>query len=312
MAVPSNTFQTYQAKGNREDLADYIDRISPTETPFYSALKKVKAKATFTEWQTQDLAATDSANAAIEGDDATANAATPTARLGNYTQISTKTVAVAGTQEAVDKAGRDSEMAYQKMLKGLELRRDIETILLLNQARNAGAAGTARRIASVLAWIATNTDMGVGGANPTGDGTNTRTDGTTRAFTETQLKSVLQQCFTQGGNPTMVMVGPSNKQTASTFTGGATKFDKSEDETVYAAFDVYKSDFGTLKMVPNRFQRTRDAFVLDMNHWAFANLRPLFSKKLAENGDSEREMMVWEYSLIAKQQKASGLVADLT
>lgn len=312
MAAPTNTFQTYAAKGIREDLSDIIANISPTQTPFFSAADKGTAENTYTEWQTDELAAVDSNNAVIEGDDATLDAVSPTVRVGNYTQISDKTAVVSGTQEAVKKAGRTKEMAYQIAKKTKEMKRDVETILLSNQTRVVGNSTTARKIAPVLSWIATNTSVGATGANPTGDGTNARTDGTQRAFTETLLKTVLQGCFTEGGDPTLIMVGPANKQVASGFTGGATKFDKAEDETLYAAFDVYKSDFGTLKIVPNRFQRNRDAFVLDMDYWSVLYLRKPQTYPLAKTGDTEKNQLIAEWTLKSKQQKASGLVADLT
>lgn len=312
MTAPTNTLQTYGAVGIREDLSDMIYNIAPTETPFYQACKKVGADSTFHEWQTDSLAAASTSNAVIEGDDATLDAVTPTVRLGNYTQILDKTAVISGTHEAVKKAGRVKEMAYQISKKTKELKRDIEATLLANQARAVGAAATARTFGAVLSWIATNDDFGATGASPTGNGTDTRTDGTPRAFTETQLKTVLSGCFTSGGNPTVVMVGPANKQVASTFTGGATKFDKTEDMTLYAAFDIYKSDFGTLKVMPNRFQRTRDAFVLDMEYWAIAELRKTATWPLAKTGDTEKNQILVEMTLESRQEAASGLVADLT
>lgn len=313
MTVPSNTFDTYAAIGIREDLSNVITRISPTETPFYTACQKTTCSNRFTEWQTQNLASPDTANAVIEGDDATLDAVTPTARLGNYTQIMDKTAVVSGTEERVDKAGRASEMSYQIMLKTAELKRDIESILLMNQAYSAGTTGaTPRKLGSVLSWIQTNDVFGAGGASPVTIGSTARTDGTQRAFTETLLKSVLQACFTEGGDPTVIMVGPFNKQVASTFTGGATRFDKSEDNALYAAFEVYHSDFGVLKVVPNRFMRARDALVLDMKYWEVANLRPTRTWPLAKTGDTEKNQILTELTLIARQEKASGLVADLT
>src|SRR6185369_16092099 len=164
MAVPSNTFQTYQAIGNREDLSDVIYRIDPTDTPAMSGFEREKATAVNHEWQTQALAAVDTGNYVLEGDDATTDAATPTVRLGNVCQISDKVARVTGTQQAVQHAGRDNELAYQEMLKGLELKRDMETILAgTNQAKNAGNDTTARKTASVLSWLKSNTAKGSAG-----------------------------------------------------------------------------------------------------------------------------------------------------
>ena len=224
MALPTNTFTTYEAIGNREDLSDTIYRIDPTDTPFMTGAERAKATAVNHEWQTQALAAVDTANAVLEGDDAATDAATPTVRLGNICQISDKVARVTGTQQAVEHAGRDDEMAYQEMLKGLELKRDMESILVgTNQAKVTGGSGTARKTASILSWIKTNTSKGASGADPSAaDGTGTRTDGTQRAFTEANLKTVLQAIWNSGGKPDTVMVGGFNKQAFSTFTGRAT------------------------------------------------------------------------------------------
>ena len=314
MAVPSNTFQTYQAIGNREDLSDVIYRIDPTDTPFLSSLDKEKATNVNHEWQTQALAAA-ATNAALEGEDAQAtNTVTPTVRLGNVAQISTKIARVTGTQQVVQHAGRDDELAYQEMLKGLELKRDMELILSgTNQAKNAGNDTTARLTASVLSWIKSNTSKGASGADPSAaDGTGTRTDGTQRVFTEAQLKTVLNSIWVSGGKPDTIMVGAFNKQVFSTFTGRATPFEQTSGKKITAAVTVYESDFGTLKVVANRFSRARDALVLQMDMWAVAYVRNMVSLELAKTGDSERRQILSEYALVARNEKASGGVFDLT
>ena len=314
MALPSNTFTTYSAVGNREDLTDDIYRVSPTETPFVSSVQNAgRAKAVNHEWQTQDLAAPDTGNAVLEGDDATTDAATPTVRLGNVCQISDKVARVTGTQQAVDKAGRDDELAYQVALKKLELKRDMEAILLNNQAKATGDATTARKLAGIESWIKTNTSKGTSGVDPAAaDGTGTRTDGTQRAFTEAMLKTVLQSIWNEGGNPDTIMVGGINKQRFSTFTGRATVQEEAKTKKIVAAVDVYESDFGTLKVVPNRFQRARSALVLEMDKWALAFLRNMKEVPLAKTGDSERKQIICEYTLESRNEKASGGVFDLT
>ncbi len=313
MTQPSSTFDTYDSIGNREDLSDVIHNISPTDTPFLSACAKAKAEGTLHEWQTDALAAV-ADNKVIEGDEANPDSITATARFGNYCQISDKIPTITGTQEAIRKAGRKSEMAYQIAKMGKEIKRDMENALVgLNNARVAGSSSVARELASVQAWIATNVDKAVSdGSNPTGDGTDARTDGTQRAFTETMLKSVLQQVWTSGGDPGTIMVGAFNKRIASGFTGGATRMDKSEDKKLYATVDVYVSDFGEHKIVANRFVRTRDCLVLDMEYWKIAYLRPFTTFDLAKTGDTEKKQMLVEYTLQACNQKASGIVADLT
>jgi hypothetical protein len=314
MSLPTNSLATYAAIGNREDLSDVIYRIDPTDTPFMTMCEREKATAVNHEWQTQALASVDTANAVLEGDDAVTDAVTVTVRLGNICQISDKVARVTGTQQSVEHAGRDDEMAYQEMLKGLELKRDMESILCgTNQAKNTGAAATARTTASVLSWIATNDDHN--GTSPTPiDGTGTRSDGTQRAFTEAQLKNTLQLCWTSGGKPNTIMVGGFNKQVFSTFTGRATPTEDTKAKKIVASVDAYESDFGSLKVVANRFQRTRDCLALQMDMWAVAYLpgRKMVSIPLAKTGDSERRQMLSEYCLVSRNEKASGGVFDLT
>jgi hypothetical protein len=318
MALPTNTFATYEAIGNREDLSDVIYRIDPTDTPFMSGIEREKASAVNHEWQTQALASADNTNAQLEGDDANTNTTTATVRLGNINQISTKVARVTGTQRSVDHAGRDDELAYQEMLKGLELKRDMETILAgTNQAKATSNDTTARKTASVLSWIKSNTSKGTAGgaADPsTADGAGTRTDGTQIAFTEARLKTVLQSIWTNGGKPDVIMTGAFNKQVFSTFTGRATQIEPTKAKKIIASVDAYESDFGVLKVTPNRFQRSRDVLVLWMEMWAlaFLNGRRMVSVPLAKTGDSDRRMLLSEYALVARNEKGSGGVFDNT
>jgi hypothetical protein len=314
MALPTNTLATYNEVGNREDLSDMIYRIDPTDTPFMSGADKAKATAVNHEWQTQALAAA-GVNAALEGDDPVSGAITPTVRLGNICQISTKTAQVSGTAQAVDHAGRDNELAYQEMLKGLELKRDMEFNLVgTNQAKNTGNTATARTFASVVSWIKSNTDFAAGGANPAAaDGTGTRTDATTLTqFTENRLKNVLQSIWINGGKPNKIMTGAFNKQVFSTFTGRSSPIEEAKSKKIVASVDAYDSDFGELKVVANRFQRARDVLVLEDDKWsvAYLNGRKLVSLVLAKTGDSDKRQILSEYTLEARNEKSSGGVFD--
>ena len=305
------------AVGNREDLSDQIYRIDPTETPFFSGIDKVKSSNINHEWQTQALAAASTSNAQLEGDDSyAADAATVTVRLGNQHQISRKTPRVTGTQQAVDPAGRENEFDYQQMLKGLELRRDIEAILTgANQAKVTRNSSTAGKTADILSWIKTNTDKGASGVDPTAaDGTSLRTDGTQRAFTENQLKGVLKKCYDAGGKPGTIMTGSFNKQAFSMFTGRATPTQDATKKNITAAVEIYVSDFGTLKAVPNLFMRVRDVLVLEMEKWGYASLpgRNFLSYMLAKTGDTDAKTLLCEYTLEARNEKSSGGVFDLT
>ena len=311
MAQPTNTFDTYDSIGEREDLSDVIYNISPTDTPFLSSAAKTKSTAVLHEWQTDALAAASTSNAVIEGDEATLDAVTATTRLSNSCQIMDKTVVITGTQEAVDKAGRASELAYQIAKKAKELKRDMEAQITTNNAEVTGSATAAREMGSLGAWVATNDVMGTSGTSGS-VGNTARTDGTQRAFTETLLKSVIKSVWDEGGNPTMIMVGPFNKQKLSGFTGNSTRFDAGADATLYTAVDVYASDFGQLQVVPNRFSRDRDAYVLDMDYWGVAFLRDFTMHELSKTGDSEKRQLLVEATLESRNEAASGLVADLT
>jgi hypothetical protein len=309
MTAPTNTFLSSSAIGNREDLIDVITRISPTTTPFLSLCGKAKATATLHEWQTQDLA-TAASNAQAEGDDATAKVVTPTVRLRNNCQISTKNVTVSATQQAVLSAGRKDEMGYQISMAALELKRDIEFGL----TQNSTSATSPRTTRGLVGWAGDNVDAGSGYVAPVYTGAppgTAQTDGTQAAFTEARLKNVLQKCFTAGGEPDTILLPPLAKQTFSTFTGNASRFDKSEDAKLYASVDVYVSDFGELKAVPSRFQRTRDVWVLQSDKWYMAWLRPYNTVDLAQTGDAVKKQLVCEYALEARQPKASGAVVDI-
>lgn len=316
MSLPASTFTTTAAKGNREDLSAVIYRVDPTDTYFVSSVDKIKAKAVTHDWQTQALATASTANAVLEGEDAVTDARTATVRLSNVCQISDKVARVTGTQQVVEHAGRDDEMDYQVLLMGLELKRDMEAICLTNQAKVTGDDTTARKLASVLSWIKTNTDKSAAGgaADPTTtDGLGTRTDGTQRAYTEAQLKTVLNSAWGNGGDPDVVMLGGFNKQVMSGFTGRGTPTEDTKAKKIVAAVDVYESDFGTIKIIPNRNNpRTRDALVLQMDMWALAYLRNMKRVKLAKTGDSEREQIITEYTIESRNQQASGIIADLT
>jgi hypothetical protein len=312
MAQPTNTFDTYDSVGEREDLSDVIYSISPTDTPFLSSAAKTKATAVLHEWQTDSLAAASTSNAVIEGDEATLDASTATTRLSNSTQIMDKTVVITGTQESVDKAGRASELAYQIAKRAKELKRDMEATITGNIAEVGGNSSTARKMGTLGSWVTTNDDLASDGASGAGAGNAAHTDGTQRAFTEAQLKSVIKSVWNAGGDPSMIMVGPFNKQKLSGFTGNSTRFDAGADATLYTSVDVYASDFGQLQVVPNRFSRDRDAYVLDMEYWGIAFLRDFSMHELAKTGDSEKRQLLVEATLESRNEAASGLVADLT
>jgi len=313
------TYQTYTSIGQREDLSDVIYSISPTDTPFMSSIGKGKATATNHEWQTDALASAVLTNAAVEGDTASDATLGVTTRAGNKTQISQKTVKISGTLEAVDKAGRKSEKAYQLAKASAEIKRDMETTLLSNQASTNGSSSSARKLGGLQTWLATNGDFGTNGVAGA-SGTTTRTNGTNRTFDEATLKTVVKEVYASGGNPKVLMVNPAHKQLVSAFTGiAAQRFMAPADAptTIIGAADVYLSDFGTISVVPNRFMTSTNncdetAFVLDTDMASVAYLRPFQTNELAKTGDAEVTQLLVEYTLQVNNEAAHGIIADLT
>ena len=314
------TYQTFQAIGEREDLSDVIYMITPTETPMMSSIGKSKATAVFHEWQT-DVLASAAYNKAVEGADGSSITATPTTRVGNYCQISTKVVAVSGTLEASDKAGRKSEMAYQMAKVGKEIKRDMEMSLVSSEVATAGNASTARCIGGLQSWINSNKDLGSGGSAGSG-GTTARTNGTDRTFTETILKSVIKQVYNSGGDPKIIMAPATQKVTLSGFSGiAAQRYLAPSDEptTIIGAADVYMSDFGTMSVVPNRLMNGSTesdngewVFVIDPEMLSVAYLRPFQTVDLAKTGDAEKKQLLAEWTLEVRNEAAHGIAGDLT
>jgi hypothetical protein len=319
MAQPSNTFDSYDAVGIRESLEDVIYDISPEETPFYSACKKVKASNTFHEWQTDALRAS-ADNKHIEGDDTTAEARTATSRLGNYTQIFKNAVSIPDTDEGLKKAGRAAEIAYQTLKIAKEQKLDIEKALFANNARVAGNSTTARELAGAPAWMITNTVFGANeGADPTGDGTDARTDETTAptAFDQTKFDTVMQSIWEQGGKPDVCYLSAFQMNKALGFVGNNNQRSTigaavGGNNSVVNALDVYVTPWGAIEFVPARENRSRDVFVMQSDMWAVGVLRPTKNSALAKTGDSTRRQVLTELTLVCKNEKASGIIADNT
>lgn len=319
MALPTNTHTTYANIGIREDLADVIYRVYPDETPFTNNIGRGKATNTYHEWQTQDLASASDTNAVLEGDDATLDAANITTRVGNRCQISDKTAVVSGTNEAVDKAGRASEMAMQVMLKGKELARDIEKQMLSNKPSVAGAAGTARQSAGMESWIVSNASRGAGGSAGgfSAGVVSAPTDGTQRAFTEALLKTAQLAAFNNGARPTQLYMGGAQKQAFSGFTGiAANRVNQGAnpgEATIVGAADVYVGDFGKLTAIPHPYgMRARTVLGIDPSYVRKATLRGMRNWTLAKDGDNEKRQLLEEYTLQVDNEKAHFVVADLS
>ena len=320
MAVNANTNETYDVSTIKEDLQDALISISPTDTPVMSAIGRKNVDNTYFEWGVVDLADASTSNRVAEGESAPANdSPTNAIRMGNYTQISDKVVEVSDTSNAVNGAGNAQTLAKQVAYKLKELKRDMESMLTDNVAASAGSSGTARASAGLPAFLRTNVSRGTGGADGTTSGSgdsgyvNTAaTDGTKRAITEALLKSVIADCWSQGAEPSVVICGASQKQAISAFTGNATRFKEAEDSKINAAIDVYISDFGELQIVPSRFSRSRDVLVLDPNYARVTYLNPTSQKELARTGHAERRLISVEYGLQVDNEKAHGVIADIS
>jgi hypothetical protein len=284
-----------------------------------SSVGKTKATAVYHEWQTDSLAAASLSNYAVEGATASDATMSPTTRVGNRTQIAQKTVKISGTLQSVDKAGRKSEKAYQLAKASAEIKRDMETSLLSNQVASNGDSTTARKLGGLQAWLSTNYSGGTSGVAGSG-GTTARTNGTNRTFTEAILQAVVKSVYSAGGNPKVLMVNPTHKQTVSAFAGiAAQRFmaPANAPTTIIGAADVYLSDFGTISVVPNRFMTSTNscdetAFVLDPDMAAVAYLRPFQTNELAVTGDNESTQLLAEYTLEVKNEAAHGICADLS
>lgn len=318
MATITNVYTTGSAIGIREDLSDAIHRVDVTDTPFMSMCGTKTATATKHEWQTRALAAVDTANAKPEGQTTSRAGSTNNVRVDNLCQISEKNATISGTLEAVNKAGRAEEMALQMADRTVELRKDMEAILLSNQALNAAASvggETVRQLRGIEAWLRTNTSRGATGADPADPNVTpgtTATDGTQRAFTEVLLLDTLQEIFNAGGDVSVALMGSFNKRVASGFAGRAASQVTVGKNEIRQSASLYDSDFGVIKLMPHRYMRQRSCLLLDTDNVKIAYLRKFVRFPLGKVGDGETRVILSEYTLEMSNEKAHGIVADLT
>lgn len=320
----SGTYSVYDQKGINEDLEQVIYDISPTDTPFISALSRRKVTNIRHEWQTDVLAAAVTTNAVVEGDEATIDSATATVRVSNICQIMDKAIIVSGTARAVDTAGRNDELAYQLQKRGRELKRDMEATFLANQASVYGDDTTARKLGGLQTWLTSNTDRAGGGADG-GYSTSTNltvaatdaTAGAVRTFTETLLVNAQQDAYNNGGEPTMMLLSPYQKRqftNSTNFPGIAdlrSNVPQGKSAAVIGNAEVYLGPFGSLDVVVDRFTRSRDVFLVDPEYAAVGVLRPIQQWELAKTGDADKRQMLTEVTLIVENEAAHAVIADL-
>ncbi len=308
MAKVTNAFDTYSATSDREQLSNVIYNISPQATPFMSAIGKNSIKNVVFDWQTETLP-TASGAGQLEGFELSRAAATATSRVSNVAQISSRDATVTGSQQASDPAGKKSEMAHQLAIMAKALKRDMEVALCQKGAKTTGNATTARVTGGFESWITSNVSRGTNGAGNGGGAA--PTDGTQRALTETLLKDTLELAFTNGGEPSLAICGPHNKQVISGFTGRTQARQFVDANTVEASVSVYSSDFGELKIVPSNRSRETSLLLVDPEFAKVSYLRDFKTVDIATIGDAETKMIVVEYGLEVSNEAAHGVVADL-
>jgi len=298
----ATNFSTYDANAIREDLSDVIYDISPTDTPFLSSItKKGSVSNTYFEWQTDALTAASGSNAVIEGAAVGTAATTATTRLGNYTQISKKVVEVTGTQDKVNNAGKKSEMAHQLAKASKELKRDMETSLLADNAAVAGSASVARETKGAAAFITTNV-------------TNAGTSGSHAAVVEDDITAVAESTWNAGGEPSTILLGATNKKLITAMSGRASSTQSVVDDnkSIYNAVDVYVSDFGTFNIQLDRYADQDIIYFLQNDMWSVDYLRDFQTVDIAKEGDSDKKMLLVEYGLRCGNEAANGKIRYTT
>ena len=311
MPKVTNAFDTYSAKGNREDLSNIIYNISPTETPVMSSIGRRNATNVNFDWQTESLPTVDLNNAKEEGFELARSTSTATVRPTNVVQISERDATVTGSQQKSNAAGKTNEMARQMSIASKALKRDMESILCQNQPKVVGNTTTARKTRALEHWLTTNVSRGATGAAAVSE-TAVMTDGTQRAFSETLLKAALQQSYTAGAEPSIILVGPVNKVKLSDFTGRSQARQNVGAETIQQAVSVYASDFGDIKVVPSRFNRERTALLLDPEYAKVAFFRNFEQQEMAKIGDADTRVIVAEWGLEVSNEAAHAAIFDLT
>ena len=318
MAAPANTVSTYDSVNTiKESLEDIIYNLDPSETPFFSACQKKNISNTLHEWNTQNLRASVLTNAHVEGDDTTSESRAQTTRLNNVTQIFKNSVSVSDTDGGIDHAGRSSLMAHELINVAKEQKLDVEKTIFSNQAKVSGNATTARKMAGACTWLTSNVDFqsGNSGANPTGDGSDSRTDdGTPTAFSQTKFDSVMQSVWDNGGTPQTCYLSSFNMTKALAFVGNNNQRANvvADDQVVVNSASIYITPWGQIKWVPSREVRGSDVWIMQDNLWHIGVLRGAKTVPLAKTGDAERRQVTQEITLVCTNEQGNGLVADNT
>jgi len=320
MAAIANTVLTTAAVGNREELDNFVSLITPSDTPIYSMAGKEKASSKHPEWEYEDLDST-ADNAQPEGNEYNFDAVAAPTRVGNYTQIFTKTFLFSGTQQAVDNAGPAEKRAHEMMKKGKALRKDIEYSILVN---TASSNTDPRRSGGLPTWLTSNVSRGAGGGASGGFSsgvTTVETTGNLRAWSKSLTDTVLQSIYQNGGDVTTVVVSPYNKGVFATFMSDSNvapfRYAAGRGtNTIVGTADIYESPWGPVKVMPNRVMAVgaataRRVFALDPGMVKWCSLRPIQEDEVAKTGDAEKGVLIAEGCLKVVNEKGIGVIADV-
>lgn len=317
MSAPTNMETTVNMVGQKEDFQDVIHRTAPEKTFFISSIGRGKSKGRYTDWQTEGLRAPNAENAALEGNEyGSPNAPNRTTRIGTYNQIFEEKGGVSRTSEIVDKAGRQSEKKRQRLLKGIELRRDMEKRFIGNYASQDESGPNARKTAGALAWLETNTSRGTGGSDGgfSSGVVGAATNGTQRTLTEALFKAVHASAFDEGGEPNCAIMSSTHKQVFDGFAGIAQirVEPKGRQAQIMAGADVYKGPFGDVQIKAHQYGLTRDLLLYDPEHFQVLFLDGYKTKEIGKNSDGDQFLMTVEAALKCSNEKSHACVADLS
>jgi hypothetical protein len=318
-AAPSGTYVETAAVGVREDLADIIYRIDPDETPLVSACARVGAKQVLTEWLLQELnAAAD--NAQPEGFTAVMQTVLKPVRLNNVCQIIARTVGVSNTLRVVDVAGGEDEYNRQLILRGMEVKRDLELAVTSPLVRTI----TDPRHMSGLPCYTVNGVRGAGaGVMPVGDGSNAGTPGTLYDLTLAVVNTAVQQCWQAGSAPSLGIMSGNIKSYFATLSQGGTgnpivaqniqSVTERQEITIQGSVDVYRTNFGAIQLAPDRFCPAHQILLVSPDYVEMAPLpeRDMVQQDYAQTGDNSQGGVIFEGCIRPTAPKSHATIFDL-
>tara|TARA_R110000803_G_scaffold210829_1_gene284089 strand:- start:30138 stop:31229 length:1092 start_codon:yes stop_codon:yes gene_type:complete len=334
-----------------EDVMNAIYDVSPVDRPFCDMIGSAESENHYKEWVRESLEASSKDNARIDGSSSAGLDDTVTGeRVGNYHQIMTKTVRVSDRGRNSNTIGSSDELVRQLMKRQKALRRDEEAALTSNNGAVSGnGTSTASKLAGIGAWIgtgqsATNSDRGattgadpILSGNPGGAPTTAPVAGTKRALSEATIKTMMRQSYLKGGNPSVAMSTPGviEKLSDYLFTSSAriatlqsdvSSTNRTDNGTgggrsgggivAQGSVNILVTNFGTLELVPNRFQAdssagAADLFLLDPDLWERSYLQGYETKELARDGLGENREISVDVTLCSLNEEGNAVIADI-